>query len=43
MSSKKHNDTAADLNKPYEENEIQLKGIFGFAIGLFLLVVIAFG
>ena len=43
MSSKKHNDTAADLNKPYEENEIQLKGIFGFAIGLFLLVVITFG
>ncbi len=43
MSSKKHTDTALDLNKPYEENEIQLKGILGFAIGLFLLVVVTFG
>ncbi len=43
MSSKKHTDTAVDLNKPYEDNEIQLKGIFGFAIGLFLLIVVTFG
>lgn len=43
MSAKKHTDTAVDLNKPYEENEIQLKGIFGFAIGLFLLIVVTFG
>lgn len=43
MSSKKHNDTVTDLSKPYEENEIQLKGIFGFAVGLFLLIVITFG
>ena len=43
MSSNKHTDTAIDLNKPYEENEIQLKGIFGFAIGLFLLIVVTFG
>ncbi|HQZ95895.1 MAG TPA: hypothetical protein PLP21_06220 [Pyrinomonadaceae bacterium] len=43
MSSKKHTDTAVDLNKPYEENEIQLKGIIGFAVGLFLLIVITFG
>lgn len=43
MSSKKHNDTAADLSKAYEANEIQLKGIFGFAVGLFLLIVITFG
>lgn len=43
MSSKKHTDTAVDLNKPYEENEIQLKGIAGFAIGLFLLIVVTFG
>lgn len=43
MSSKKHTDTAIDLNKPYEENEIQLKGIIGFAAGLFLLIVITFG
>lgn len=43
MSSKKHENTAQDLNKPYEENEIGLKGIFSFAIGLFLLIVITFG
>lgn len=43
MASKKHNDTAIDLNKPYEENEIQLKGIIGFAIGLVLLIVVTFG
>ena len=43
MSSKKHENTAQDLNKAYEENEIGLKGIFSFAIGLFLLIVITFG
>ena len=43
MSSNKHTESAIDLNKPYEENEIQLRGIFGFAIGLFLLIVITFG
>ena len=42
MSSKKHSDTAVDLKVPYEQNEIQLKGIFGFAIGLVLLIVITF-
>jgi len=42
MSSHKHKDTALDLNKPYEENDIQLKGIFGFAVGLFLLIVVTF-
>lgn len=41
--SKKHTDTVADLNKPYEQNEIQLRGIFGFAIGLVLLIVLTFG
>lgn len=43
MSSQKHTDTALDLNKPYEENDIQLKGILGFAVGLFLLIVVTFG
>jgi len=43
MSSHKHENTAQDLNKAYEENEIGLKGIFSFAIGLFLLIVITFG
>lgn len=42
MSSKKHTETAVDLNIPYEQNQIQLKGIFGFAIGLFLLIVVTF-
>ncbi len=43
MSSKKHNDSVADLNKAYEENEIGLKGIVWFGAGLFLLIVITFG
>ncbi len=43
MSSNKHTENAVDPNRPYEENEIQLKGIFGFAIGLFLLIVVTFG
>lgn len=43
MSSKKHTDSVNDLNKPYEENTIQLKGILGFAIGLILLIVVTFG
>lgn len=32
-----------DLDKTYEENEIGLKGILGFAVGLVLLIVITFG
>jgi hypothetical protein len=43
MSSKKHIDSAEDLNKPYEDNTIGLRGIFSFAIGLFLLIVVTFG
>ncbi len=43
MSSTKHENSAPDFNKAYEENEIGLKGIFSFAIGLFLLIVITFG
>jgi hypothetical protein len=41
MSSKGHSNTT-DLNKPYEENVIQLKGILGFGIGLFGLIVVTF-
>jgi len=43
MSSMKQNNEVIDFDKSYEENEIGLKGIFGFAIGLFLLIVITFG
>ena len=43
MASAKHKQDAADLNKPYEENEVGLKGILGFTIGLILLIVITFG
>lgn len=43
MSSAKHDNDAIDLGRPYEDNEIRLKGIFGFAIGLVLLIVITFG
>lgn len=42
MAKKKHIDTAVDLNIPYEQNEIQLKGIFGFGIGLLLLIIVTF-
>ncbi len=42
MSSNKHTDTAVEKNIAYEQNEIQLKGIFGFAIGLILLIVVTF-
>lgn len=40
--SAKHKDTVVDLNKPYEENDIQLKGILYFGVGLLLLIVITF-
>lgn len=42
MSSKKNTETINDLNKPYEENEIGLKGIVWFGVGLLLLIVITF-
>jgi hypothetical protein len=43
MSSAKHEQDAVDLDRPYEENEIRLKGIIGFAVGLVLLIIITFG
>ncbi len=42
MSSKKNTETINDLNKPYEENEIGLKGIAWFGVGLMALIVITF-
>ena len=39
----KHEPTVSDLNKPYEQNVIGFNGIFKFAIGLFLLIVVTFG
>lgn len=43
MASKKQQVTPADYEKPYEQNEIALRGIVGFGIGLFLLIVVTFG
>ena len=43
MSSKKQELGSADFNKPYESNEIGLRGIIGFGVGLFLLIVVTFG
>ena len=43
MSSKRSAETVSDLNKPYEENEIGLRGILWFGVGLLLLIVITFG
>jgi hypothetical protein len=42
MSSKKSSEAVNDLNKPYEENEIGLRGIVWFGIGLLLLIVVTF-
>ncbi len=42
MSSTKHENEIMGGGKPYEENEIRLKGILGFGIGLVLLIVITF-
>jgi hypothetical protein len=43
MSSAKHNIEAIGLDKAHEENQIGLKGIMGFAIGLVGLIVVTFG
>jgi hypothetical protein len=43
MSSKKSSEAITDLNKPYEENEIGLRGIVWFGVGLLLLILITFG
>ena len=42
MASKKQELTPADYEKPYEQNEIALRGIVGFAIGLFVLIAVTF-
>jgi hypothetical protein len=42
MSSKKNTEIINDLNRPYEDNEIGLKGIVWFGVGLLLLIVITF-
>jgi hypothetical protein len=39
----KHEKTFVNLDKPYEQNLIGLRGIIVFAAGLFLLCVITFG
>lgn len=42
MSSAKHGHNSAAYDKGYEENEIGVKGIAYFGIGLFILIVITF-
>jgi hypothetical protein len=39
---KKHENTVSDLNKPYEQNVIGVSGIYKFAIGLLLLIIVTF-
>lgn len=41
--SSKHGKAEINFDKPYEENEVGIKGIVGFGIGLFLLIVVTFG
>ena len=43
MSSKNHEKRPIDLNKPHEENDVQVKGIIYFAVGLVGLIVVTFG
>ena len=40
--AKKHLETPADFDKPYEDNTIGLTGILYFGVGLFALVVVTF-
>lgn len=42
MASKKHEKTIHDPSKTYEGNEIQLKGIVYFGVGLTALIVVTF-
>ncbi len=39
----KHKETIVDLSQPYEKNEVGIKAILYFSVGLFFLVVITFG
>lgn len=43
MAHTAKDDLAVDVDLGYEENNIQLRGIIGFAVGLLLLIVITFG
>lgn len=43
MAHSKHDNSLADLDKPYEQNVIGVKGIAYFAVGLVLLIVVTFG
>jgi hypothetical protein len=43
MAHAKHDSSLMDLDKPYEQNVIGVKGITYFAVGLVLLIVITFG
>lgn len=40
---KKREKTVVDLDKPYEENEVGMRGIIYFGLGLFFLIVVTFG
>lgn len=42
MSSSKRAKLVVDPNKQYEDNVIGLRGIVGFGVGLFLLIVVTF-
>lgn len=39
---KRHDNTFTELDKPYEANEIGLRGIIYFGIGLLLLILVTF-
>lgn len=43
MAHSKHESSLTDLDQPYEQNVVGIKGIVYFAVGLFMLIVITFG
>ncbi len=43
MGKTKHEKSFTDFDKPYEQNNIGLRGVIYFGIGLFLLIVVTFG
>jgi hypothetical protein len=38
----RHDQTAADYDKPYEPNDVRVKGILYFGVGLVILIVVTF-
>jgi hypothetical protein len=42
MKVRRNDETAVDYDKPYEPNDVRVKGILYFAVGLVILIVVTF-